>query len=1032
MSAGPGSQPAWPADLAALTDDVLARAGLRDPARARRLIVGLAGQGVTDDDVEELLPALLQALTSSPDPDRALSNFARWTEAVTNRTTHFRLLVRHPAALTMFFEVCGVSQFFSDILVRNPEYFEIVANPRVRSSGSSSARLYRELSLFVDGIVRRELKLEAMRRFRHREVLRIGVRDILGIAGLPATAREFSDLADVCVQKALELAAAEVGELPSPLSVIAMGKLGGRELNYSSDIDLLFVCGDEGGEEGLQAALRAAEKVVSALSRNLQNGHLFRVDVRLRPEGRFGPLVRTLSSYAAYYESWAEPWEFQALIKARPIAGDAALGRSFMDLVAPMVYRRRPAPSFIEAIRRNKERIEQKARLDGVADTNVKVGRGGIRDIEFLVQLLQLRHGGQRPDLRVPGTLDALAALQRAGILRPGETDELRDDYCFLRTVEHRLQILYELQTQSLPADPEERRLLARRMGFPDARAFDDEYRRRTDRVRAHFERLFVEGATAAPQAREEPLRGPLELIETEAAQRTLAELLRARGFAQPEHAVEVLRGALAGVGYGRTRPEAADRLVQLAPALIDACVRSGDPDAALAAVEGLAQVVPNRAALYETLVESAELTDRLCRLGAGGPILMRSLYRHLEWLDLLVSEEIVDPDTKPASACLAELRGRLQSASDDEAFWSVLASYMQRERLRIGARDLWGAVRPARVAEELTALAEAVLQVLLDRAARIALAAAPSRPAEQAIRSVAIIGMGKLGGRELGYRSDWDLVLAYASTPDDGEGTAFAAVNHLAETLLGFAVELRARGAPVEMDARLRPEGRFGVLARTVEGYRRYYAETAATWERQALIKARPVAGDAATGSAYAQVARDAVYAHPWSSSELDAVREMKRRIEAERLRSDQRHTDLKLGHGGMADIEFLTQLLQVRYGARHGRVRAQGTVDALHALSSAGALRDAEAMRLAETYERWTVVRNRLALLDESAPDVLPADRLKLRNIAVGLGYADAADLRAEEAMLRSIEDRMRESRALFERHFLQGAGSSGRTAL
>ncbi|HSV73313.1 MAG TPA: hypothetical protein VLH79_06090 [Chthonomonadales bacterium] len=1031
MTGEPGPVVGRPVGLDGLTDEVLAQAGLRDLPRARRTIIGLAGQGVTDDEVEALLPALLHALSSSPDPDRGLVSLARWTESVTNRITHFRLLADHPAALRMFFEVCGVSQFFSDILTRNPEYFEIIANPRVRSSTVSSARLYRELSLFVDGIVRPELKLEAMRRFRHREVLRIGVRDILGIADLAATAREFSHLADVCIQKALEIAVADVKSLPSALSVIGMGKLGGRELNYSSDIDLIFVCCDEGGEEGLRRALRTAELVVSALSRNLQHGHLFRVDVRLRPEGRFGPLVRTLSSYAAYYESWAEPWEFQALVKARPVAGDAALGRRFMDMVAPMVFRRRPAPSFLDAVRRNKERIEQKAALDGVSATNVKVGRGGIRDIEFMVQLLQLTHGGQRPELRAAGTLDALERLHRAGLLRRVEASELREDYCFLRTVEHRLQILYDLQTQALPAEPEERRLLARRMGYAGSRAFDREYQRRTDRVRAHFERLFLQGGEPAIGATDDPWRGPLQVIETDSARDVLVELLRSRGFVQPELAYKVLRGALAGVGYGRTQPEAAERLIEIAPALIDACSRSGDPDAALAAVEGLMQAVPNRGAMYATLAQSGEIMDRLCRLAAGGPALVRNLARHLEWLDLLVSEEVVDPDPKPLAAALGELRHRLRGVKGDQAFWSALAVYIQRERLRIGARDLWGAVRPARIGEELTALAEAVVQVLLERAATVALASSHSQAAVEAVHSVAVIGLGKLGGREVGYGSDWDILVAYMGDRRGVEGRAFASVNLLVETLLGSVVELRTRGAPVEIDARLRPEGRFGALARTVEEYGQYYRDAAGVWERQALIKARPVAGCPETASAYVAMVRHVVYGRVWTEREQHEVRDMKRRIEAERLRADQRSTDLKLGHGGMSDIEFLAQLLQLRHGATREELRVTGTVDALHALAGAGVLRAAEAMRLADTYERWVTVRNRLALLGESATDSLPDDVARLRNVAIGLGYADSNDVRAEDALRRSVDDRMRESRALFERHFMAGGHDEGRQA-
>jgi len=1048
-----------------VTESDLAALGLADPVRAQRILLSLAGQGVTDDIVGQLLPSLFAALRDSPDPDRALNNFERWTNAVTSRYTHFQYLLRHPAALAIFFNVCGVSQFFSDVLIRNPEYFEILANPGVRGGSKSGAALYRELSAFIDRIIRPELKWEAMRRFKQREILRIGTRDILGLADMPTTAREFSNLADACVQKCYEIAVAQLAErypplsppsqgegrggCPIPFAVIGMGKLGGQELNYSSDIDLMFVCADDPITQlpnhpitPMQYAHKLAESIVSALSKNLQNGHLFRVDMRLRPEGRFGALVRTLSSYRTYYESWAEAWERQSLLKARPVAGDTRLGAAFMEMIAPYVYRRNVTSDFVEEIRRNKKRIEKKAELEGQTRTNVKTGFGGIRDIEFAVQLLQLEFGGRYPLLRTPNTLEALARLRQAGVLTPQEADELAEDYCFLRTVEHRLQILYELQTQSLPTALAERRLLARRLGYPDAEAFDADYARRTQRVHDHFERLFY-GAHHGDEAHADIWRDLLENVESPQARAAIVARLREAGFHEPERGYAHLKTAVFGGDYGLARPEARELFLGLAARLIASCVRTGDPDAALNGIETLAGAVPNRAIFYRTLAEGGEMLDRMCRLSAGSPPLVQSLARHLEWIDLLVSEEIIDPLPKSVEQSRAELEERLPPpkpspprgegyspplagearGGDEKAFWDALAVYIQREHLRIGARDLWGEVAALTVVRELTGLAEAVMETLLAHTIETVAERFPSPEARSALESAAVIGLGKFGGRELGYGSDWDILIVYhdpISKPNTKHPTPFAAMNALAEALLSSRIELQTRGAPVEIDVRLRPEGRFGALARTVEECRDYYQNAAQTWERQVLTKARPVAGNRETACAYMEAVHEAIYRAPLSAEAQAEMRAMKRRIEHERLKIDAQWTDVKLGHGGLSDIEFTAQWWQMRVGAAHPSVRVTGTVDALHALGIVGAIPAPDAARLAETYERWTAIRNRLALLGGLPTDTLPSDPHRLRALAVGLGAADMGGEPAETLFRRQFDERMRETRAIVERLF------------
>ncbi|MBM3496535.1 MAG: hypothetical protein FJX72_19785, partial [Armatimonadetes bacterium] len=618
-------------------------------------------------------------------------NFVRWTDAIGNRYTHFRYLAGHPTALTIFLSVCGVSQFFSDILARNPEYFELLANPGVRSGARPADLLFSELSDLVDCIAQLELKLEAMRRFRHREMLRIGVRDIMGISDMPTTAREFSNLADACVQKCYALArdraGAKHGAPPPRFAVIALGKLGGSELNYSSDIDLLFVCDDETseGDAALRAANTVAEAIVAYLGRDMQNGHLFRVDMRLRPEGRFGALVRTMESYRSYYENWAEQWERQAMVKARLAAGDARLGHAFLQMVAQHAYPRRLTRVAVSAIRENKRRVERTQRVAAasrcaVAEAtplgglDVKLGLGGIRDIEFTIQFLQMEHGAHDPLVRTPNTLEAIARLRQARALSAPDARQLTDAYVFLRNVEHRLQLLYDHQTQQLPTQEREMGLLARRLGLSDAAEFAEAYEGHTARVRAIALRLFwreeapgTEGAAGTTGRRRDGSDGwdgwieDLIGIETPDAESGLADRLQAEGFAEPARAVTILRSALLGTDYGREAPDASDSFLRLAPRLLEACARVGDPDAALLGVDLLAQASPNRAEWYGWLGADDEVLRRLVRLASGSRTLVQSLAKHPEWLDLLVSEEMLDPEAKPPEATASELAERLK-----------------------------------------------------------------------------------------------------------------------------------------------------------------------------------------------------------------------------------------------------------------------------------------------------------------------------------------------------------------------------------
>ena len=957
-----GYTPLMLATYDALTPDALAPLGFDDPAQACRILQGMAGHDVPDTAFGAFLAVVAGALEGCADPDRAVANLGRWAEAVGSRASAYGLLASYPTAARMLVTVFAASQFFADLLIHTPEYLEILTNPAIRDRGRNTEALWADLSRRVGIAKTANARRDALRRFKPPEVLRIGVRDLLGYADMPETARAISDFADVSVRMAFQICAEERGLDAPPFAVFALGKLGGQELNYASDIDLIFVHGDTmpTGE-----AVKLGEAVRDALAKATDAGFVFRVDLRLRPEGRFGPVSRSLEACRAYYESWAEPWERQALMKARFVAGDALKSvRRSPKLAESFVYRARVEETFVESIRDNKRRLEQKVARAGESDINVKEGVGGIRDVEFTVQLMQLVAGGTNPMLRGGNTLGALDALAQAGLLVGTERDTLAESYIFLRTVEHRLQLRDELPVRCLPVEPGELRRFGRRLGYGDGVQFLADYRRHTARVHGLFERLFYGGAS--PAQGESPASNDLTdwalAPDDPAARAALGDALAAHGFHDVPGALESLRRSVSGSQYGGIMPDARAAFAALVPALLDGASRTPDPDAALRGMDALAVAVPSHAALYRMLSDSPILLPRLCLLAAESSYLWQILLSHLELLDLLADEEAMD---------------------DPPAFQSrdtvaAIAAQSRRTRLKTGARDLWGLADTSQVMTEVTAAAQAALADALQIA----------RQEFGFEGRFAVVGLGKLGGGELGYGSDLDVL--YVADADE-----LAQAARLAERAQRILKDDMGRfGFRYEMDARLRPEGRKGQLVLDVDSYRAYYATSAATWERQALLKARFVGGTETLGRAFAALADSVVYGIPLTDAQTGEIRAMKRRVETERLKHP---NDLKLGLGGMTDIEWTAQLLQLRHGARRPRLRTPSTLETLRRLRDDALLTQADWETLSQTYTRLITLRNRLylragvSLAPPDLPDELRALMDQSRAICLRVFYGE-----------------------------------------
>lgn len=869
-----------------------------------------------------------RTLAAAPDPELARVALSRVGEDPAARQALGRADVL-PVAVRLL----GFSRAATDLLVRHPEEIGALADVRRRDR----AELDRELVEDVE----RAGEVDGLRRFRRRAMLRTAARD-LGGAAFEDVVAEISDVAEACLALACRIAA------PEGLAIVALGKLGGAELNYASDVDLLFIHG-RGGPEPVEDAERRAAAIIRLLSEPSAEGVALRVDPTLRPGGRGGALSRSLDAMREYYATGAATWERQALIKARPVAGDASLGAAFVEAVAPFVYPEHLAAQAIDEVRRVKVRLEEYVRARGKAAIEVKRGWGGIRDVEFAVQLLQIVHGRRDERLREPNTLRALGALAAEGYVADADAEALADAYRFLRTLEHRLQIVRDLQTHDLPSDRAARTTLARSLGLEGADSLQAEFERRTALVRTLHERLFYRPLLEAFAGPAAPRPG-VDRVATE-------ELLEGLGFASPATSYEVLARLVdPSTRMGKVLSHV---FRVMAPAL----ALSASPDAALVRLERVA--------------EAAAAEPRIADVLASDPGVARRL-AHAVGASSFATDVLAATPTRVLA---------LEAGGGGDPQAELVATIARTAARELGPKE--------------TGLA---LSAVADRVVRDAVReAAPELP-------FAVIGLGKLGAEELNVASDLDVVFVY-----EGEGTeAYRMGAEAAERVL-----TGIRDAGWEPDADLRPEGRSGPLAKSFAAYLEYWERYAETWEFQALLRTRFVAGDEILGRRFCSFAEDFAYPEYLPRERAAEVVRMRQRIERERVHPIEAGTfHFKLGHGSLADVQFAVELALMRYGGAHPEVRRRRTLDAIEALASARLMEDASAHALGEAFVFLSGVKNALEMDRRVHAEAIPPSPQKQVVLARGLGYEEyprqaflddylRITRRARRAMLRVFRD-------------------------
>jgi glutamate-ammonia-ligase adenylyltransferase len=846
---------------------------------------------------------------------------------------------------------------------------------------------------------------DALRVAYRRALLGIAALDLTArdpVGHLPVAAESLAQLAEAALEAALLIARDDYGPGHEDvrLAIIGMGKTGGGELNYVSDVDVIFVAEPAAGvseEHALNVGAVLATGVMKACSASTAAGTLWPVDAALRPEGKQGPLVRTVASHLAYYERWAKTWEFQALLKAWVSAGDLEVGRAYKQALHPLIWGASGRENFVEDVQAMRRRVEQHV-PPAEAARQLKLGPGGLRDVEFSVQLLQLVHGRHDDTLRSATTLEALHALARGGYIARDDAATLDEAYRLLRTLEHRIQLYRLRRTHLMPTDPGELRILGRGIGLRSdpAKTVVELWQSRAREVRRIHERLFYRPLLAAAAR--------LSSDERSLSPAQARERLAALGFRDPVNAMRHLEA----LTFGVSRRAAIQRT--LLPVMLGWFAAEADPDAGLLAFRRVSDELGSTHWYLKMLRDEGSSAERLAHVLGRSRYAADLLTRSPESVSILGDPDGLRPRSQEALALTLRSAARRQTKAAKAM--AAVGALRRHELLRIVLADLSGALSLPEVGAALADLASATVEVALEVACAGVAADLPGGLGVDML----VVGMGSLGGREMGYTSDVDVMIvhqAHDGVPEDVAGQQGVAV---AAELLRLTPALGPD--PILLDTDLRPEGKNGPLSRSLASYAAYYARWALTWEFQALLRARPIAGDADLAAGFTALVDPLRYpAAGLTPTQVRDVRTMKARVESERLpRGADPKTHLKLGPGGLTDVEWLVQLLQLRHAGDHPALQVPGTLAGLRAAQEAGLLEPADADQLRSG---WTVaagIRNANQLWRGRPSDAVPTD---LRD-ADGIGRIVGREPGAGSSLIQFYLREARRTRAVVERVF------------
>jgi glutamate-ammonia-ligase adenylyltransferase len=967
----------------------------------------------------ELLAMVLEEALDSADPDAALNLLERLFDRSETKT--LIEILKSAEQRHQLITILGGSQFLANICCRHTSQLPGLFSSQGISCAMSEAQMLTQLRQQITDTANFTTLQAELRRFKARQILRIGSRDLCGLATLEEVMKELSSLAAASLQRAYEVCDQQLQQdygqpvqdnddgtqSPASMTILGMGKFGGNELNFSSDIDLIYCYSSNkgettGGQRNEKISLhryfvKLAEQITKALHEITDDGFVFRVDTRLRPDGNNGDLAISLRGAEIYYESWGQSWERAAMLKARPVAGDILLGKELLHHLHPFIFRKYLDFGMLEDIKLMKQKINASLSREREGERNLKLGFGGIREIEFFIQALQLVNAGKKPRLQQRNSLDMLNLLYEEQLLDCAESLTLAKAYRFLRSVEHRIQIVQEQQTHMLPSDQRELEVLARRCNFADYRHFKAELDQHRRAVNAIFRELFH----AADEEELELNPEVTFVFDPEADIDQVKDLLEAKGFSNPDAAYDSLTQLREGDPHKRLTRRDRRSLERLAPLVLNELLASPNPDQALNNFDAFLSAIKARSSFFALLVENSAIVKVLIALFGSSQLLSRIFIQRPELLDTMVSQSHA-VENKTLGQMKLELGEQLQEGEDFEIKLDLLRRYRNEEFLRIALNDLNGQMSTATGALQLSWLAEACLEYSCDMARHelVTRFGAPFAEGETQETAFAVVGMGKLGGHELNYHSDLDIIFIYEhegqTKPVNGtDKSRFRQIsNHeyfakLAQRIITILTLVTREGYVYKIDTRLRPSGNQGPLVTNLKAFNAYHHESAQPWERQAMTKARVICGPKDFCNTLQGVINHLTFERPLPQNLQQEIYRLRRRMEQEIAKESKNLLNIKTGRGGMVDVEFITQYLQLCFAGQVEKLRTQNSIRLLEVLAEEQLIPQEDAETLISSYQFLRILENKLRLLHDQSINELSSQRKDLRKIVRSLGY-------------------------------------------
>ena len=1013
-----------------------------DSKKAWKIILTLSGHCNFPSLFPEFFPSFLKEVACSYQPDLALHNFERFAETISDKNYLYTILATSPDLLKALVILFSGSQALTDSLLSDPSFFDWLKNPDTLGKSKSSDGFMRGYYELAGEDYLGSKTPDLIRKFKKREYMRIGLRDLMSKTDFRETGRDVSLLADICLQVAYEYADRECrkkygapfyetadGKLEeAEFTIIGMGKLGGLELNYSSDIDLIYIYTSSKGEtqptDEFDEVIRISTHeyftklallITKTINEITSHGNVFRVDLELRPEGKSGEIVNSLASCEIYYQSWGRTWERQALMKARVCAGSEALGEEFFKLMEPFIYRRSVDFAAVEEIRGMKEKINQSLKRKKPGGGNIKLGYGGIREVEFTVQAYQLLFGGRDKSMRIANTLGVLEKLNQLGFVTTEDYEQLREAYTFLRNLENRVQISFGLQTHLLPEDEARLAILALKMGIKEssreklAEKLLFEFVRHTQFVGGLFSGLFEEEKKKeSARIAEKGLNHTWELN---------VEVLAGIPFKDVKNALRFLESLRDGPKFSHPSEKSIKDFHAVLPKILEGCGKVPMPDSAVKNLIKFIETSHARESFLSLFQSNKKLLELLLIIFGSSDFLSGVLIKQPDVIDVLRNLESIYRFKHPEKI-VEELSRSLKDCKNFEAKKIFLRRFKQGEELRVGIRYLIQEADLEGTLADLSNLARVYLQTayltgLEELAKRYDnLSTVPD--------NFAIIGMGKLGGHELNFGSDLDIIFVYQETEEEllpaGELVSFYA--KLSQLMYELTSRMTSAGYAYKIDTDLRPEGASGVLVKSIQGYEKYFSSRARVWEQQAMTRAGFVAGNRQAGENFIKVAQEFTYRSKLEYGSLIEISRLRERMEKELAKEFANGKNVKLGFGGLADIEFTVQILQMMHGKKNPRLRETNTLAAVAQFNALGMLDHDESECLRRNYLFLRNLECVLRIINPASTNHLPREKGELLVLAKLLGYGEKDIEDPAGKLMEDYDQNTKEVRAFYRK--------------